>query len=166
MSRLGHLPPESACTARNRSDSRNRPWPSRSLPDRTEPSPAGTADTMEVLANVSFPIKKMKQIVLKTNGCIVWGGSLNLAPADDKIIAVERPLEIDAESQLLASIMAKKHSVSSTHILIDVPVGKYAKVKGRVEALKLQKEFKKIGKKVVYLRSDLDAFLDQGEAAE
>ncbi len=115
---------------------------------RSITSPAGTADTMEVLANVSFPIKKMKEIVLKTRGCIVWGGSLNLAPADDKIISVERPLEIDAESQLLASIMAKKHSVSSTHILIDVPIGKYAKVKNMFEAIKLKKEFKKIGERL------------------
>ena len=115
---------------------------------RSITSPAGTADTMEVLANVTFPIKKMKEIVLKTNGCIVWGGSLNLAPADDKIIAVERPLEIDAESQLLASIMAKKHSVSSTHILIDIPIGKDAKAKNMFEALKLKKEFEKIGKRL------------------
>ncbi|MBS3113897.1 AMP phosphorylase [Candidatus Woesearchaeota archaeon] len=115
---------------------------------RSITSPAGTADTMEVLANVAFPLKKMKQIVLKTNGCIVWGGALNLAPADDKIIAVERPLEIDAESQLLASIMAKKHSVSSTHILIDVPIGKDAKVKNKFEALKLKNEFEKIGRRL------------------
>ena len=115
---------------------------------RSITSPAGTADTMEVLANVTFPIKKMKEIVLKNHGCIVWGGSLNLAPADDKIIAVERPLEIDAESQLLASIMAKKHSVSSTHILIDVPVGKDSKVKNMFEALKLKKEFEKIGRRL------------------
>jgi putative thymidine phosphorylase len=115
---------------------------------RSITSPAGTADTMEVLANVTFPIKKMREIVLKTNGCIVWGGSLNLAPADDKIIAVERPLEIDAESQLLASIMAKKHSVSSTHILIDVPVGRDMKVKNMYEALRLKKEFEKIGKRL------------------
>lgn len=115
---------------------------------RSITSPAGTADTMEVLAKVTFPIKKMKEIVLKTNGCIVWGGSLNLAPADDKIIAVERPLEIDAESQLLASIMAKKHSVSSTHILIDVPVGRHSKVKSMAEALRLKKEFEKIGKRL------------------
>ncbi|MBI2653760.1 AMP phosphorylase [Candidatus Woesearchaeota archaeon] len=115
---------------------------------RSITSPAGTADTMEVLADVTFPIKRMKDIVLKTKGCIVWGGSLNLAPADDKIIAVERPLEIDAESQLLASIMAKKHSVSSTHILIDVPVGKDSKVKNIVEALRLKKEFNKIGKRL------------------
>ena len=115
---------------------------------RSITSPAGTADTMEVLANVMFPIKKMKDIVLKTHGCIVWGGSLNLAPADDKIISVERPLEIDAESQLLASIMAKKYSVSSTHILIDVPIGRDAKVKNRAGAIRLKKEFEKIGKKL------------------
>ena len=113
---------------------------------RSITSPAGTADTMEVLAEVAFPIKKMKEIVLKTNGCIVWGGALNLAPADDKIIAVERPLEIDAESQLLASIMAKKHSVSSTHVLIDIPIGKDAKVKTKLEAKRLKREFMKIGK--------------------
>ncbi|MBI1935792.1 AMP phosphorylase [Candidatus Woesearchaeota archaeon] len=115
---------------------------------RSITSPAGTADAMEVLASVAFTIQKMRKIVLKTHGCIVWGGSLNLAPADDKIIAVERPLSIDAESQLLASIMAKKHSVSSTHIIIDVPVGKDAKAKNKVEALKLKSEFKKIGKRL------------------
>ena len=115
---------------------------------RSITSPAGTADTMEVLADVAFTIKKMKEIISKTNGCIVWGGSINLAPADDKIIAVERPLEIDAESQLLASIMAKKQSVSSTHILIDIPSGKDAKVKNKADALKLKRQFEKIGKKL------------------
>ena len=111
-------------------------------------SPAGTADTMEVLAKVSFPIGKLKQIIKKTNACIVWGGSLNLAPADDKIINVERPLDIDAESQLLASIMAKKYSVSSTHILIDIPTGKGSKIKNKIEAFHLKKDFEKIGKKL------------------
>ncbi len=127
---------------------------------RSITSPAGTADTMEVLANVTFPINKMKEIVLKTNGCIVWGGALNLAPADDKIIAVERPLEIDAESQLLASIMAKKHSVSSSHILIDVPVGDNAKVKNIIEALKIKKEFQKIGKR---LKKHIKVMLTDGQ---
>ena len=115
---------------------------------RSITSPAGTADTMEVLAKVAFSIKEMKQIIEKTNGCIVWGGSLNLAPADDKIINVEKALEIDAESQLLASIMAKKYSVSSTHILIDIPIGSGAKVQNKDEALKLKKDFEEIGKKL------------------
>ena len=115
---------------------------------RSITSPAGTADTMEVLAGVSFSINKMKKIVEKTNGCIIWGGSLNLAPADDQIIRVEKPLRIDAESQLLASIMAKKIAVSSTHILVDIPVGHGSKIKYKKEALKLKKDFEMIGKKL------------------
>ncbi len=115
---------------------------------RSITSPSGTADTMEVLADVSFSIEKMRKIVYKTKGCIVWGGALNLAPADDKIIKVERPLSIDAESQLLASIMAKKLSVGSTHILIDIPAGNDTKVKNITEALKLKRDFEKIGKRL------------------
>jgi len=126
---------------------------------RSITSPAGTADTMEILANVSFSVKKMKKIVEKTNGCIVWGGAINLAPADDKIIYVERPLGIDAESQLLASIMAKKHSVNSTHILIDIPVGRDAKVKTKKDALKLKSDFEKIGKK---LRKHIKVIITRG----
>ncbi len=115
---------------------------------RSITSPAGTADTMEALCCVSLSIPDMQRIVEKTKGCIVWGGALNLAPADDKIIHVEKPLEIDAESQLLASIMAKKYSVSSTHILIDIPVGNDAKVKNGHEAKKLKKHFEQIGRKL------------------
>ena len=127
---------------------------------RSITSPAGTADAMEVLAKVTFPIKQMKRILDKTNGCIVWGGSLNLAPADDKIINVEKALEIDAESQLLASIMAKKYSVSSTHILIDIPIGSHgSKVKSRSEALRLKRSFETIGKK---LRKRVKVILTDG----
>ena len=115
---------------------------------RSITSPSGTADTMEVFSPVSFPISKMKSIINKAKGCIIWGGSLNLAPADDKIINVEKPLEIDAESQLLASIMAKKYSVSSSHILIDIPVGTDAKVKNKKKALDMKKKFEMIGKKL------------------
>jgi len=111
-------------------------------------SPAGTADTMEVLCNVSFSLQEMKNIVKKTNGCLVWGGSLNLAPADDKIISVEKPISLDAESQLLASIMSKKKSVSATHVVIDIPYGKGAKVRTRGKAMHLRAMFKLLAKKL------------------
>ena len=113
---------------------------------RSITSPAGTADTMEVLAKVSVSLDRMKEIIEKAHGCIVWGGALNLAPADDKFIRVERPMSIDAESQLLASIMAKKKSVSSTHILIDIPMGRGSKVKTKKEAEKLKKDFQRIAR--------------------
>jgi putative thymidine phosphorylase len=115
---------------------------------RSITSPAGTADTMEVLANVRVPIDRMRDIIGRVGGCIVWGGALNLAPADDKIIKVEKPLSIDAESQLIASIIAKKLSVSSTHILLDIPVGKAAKVKNRKSAQILKEHFSEMAKKL------------------
>jgi AMP phosphorylase len=107
-------------------------------------SPAGTADTMEVLANVAFSVKELKKIVLKTNACIVWGGSLNLAPADDKIIRVEHPFSLDPEAQLLASILAKKMAVGSTHILIDLPIGKGCKLEDIEHAKHLQRQFSRL----------------------
>ena len=115
---------------------------------RSITSPAGTADTMEVLADVEMGMKKMKRVVDKTKGCIVWGGALNLAPADDKIIVVERSLSIDAKSQLLASVMAKKASVSATHVLIDIPVGKGAKLPNQKKALELKRDFEGLSRRL------------------
>ncbi|MFW9832031.1 MAG: thymidine phosphorylase, partial [Candidatus Thorarchaeota archaeon] len=71
-------------------------------------SPSGTADTMEVLAEVEFNVEELQRIVNKVNAAIVWGGSLNLAPADDLFIQIEHPLRIDPRPQMIASIMAKK----------------------------------------------------------
>jgi len=115
---------------------------------RSITSPAGTADTVEVLTNVCIDIERMKHIVEKTNGCLVWGGGLNLAPADDKIIQVERPLSIDAKSQLLASVMSKKASVSATHLLVDIPIGHGSKITSKEKAVTLKKNFEEVSKKL------------------
>ncbi|MBW3003974.1 AMP phosphorylase [Candidatus Woesearchaeota archaeon] len=111
-------------------------------------SPAGTADTVEVLAKVDLPMETVKKVVNKTGACMVWGGAINLAPADDKIIEVEHPVSIDAEGQLIASILAKKGSVSATDVLIDIPVGKGAKIENMRHAAHLSYMFRKIGKKI------------------
>ncbi|RME15145.1 MAG: AMP phosphorylase, partial [Bdellovibrio sp.] len=109
-------------------------------------SPAGTADTVEFLANVSFSMKGMKRIIEKNNSCFVWGGGINLAPSDDKLIHVERPMSLDPVGQLLASILAKKKSVSATHLLVDIPLGKGAKVESKDKALMLKKMFERISR--------------------
>ncbi len=111
-------------------------------------SPAGTADTMECLAKVELTEKKIREVVKKTGACIVHGGAMNLAPADDKIIEVEHPLSIDAEGQLLASVMAKKYSVSANHVLTDIPMGKGTKAGTWKEAKHLKKMFQLIGRKL------------------
>lgn len=111
-------------------------------------SPAGTADTMEVLCNVTIPCPKLQQIADKVGGFIAWGGGVDLAAADDKMIRARHPLSLDPEGMLLASIMAKKHSVSSTHVLIDIPVGPQTKIKTKSEGLTLAKKFTSLGKKL------------------
>ncbi|MBI2453541.1 thymidine phosphorylase family protein [Candidatus Peregrinibacteria bacterium] len=109
-------------------------------------SPAGTADTMEVLANVINDATKLKKIVKKVNGFITWGGGVDLAAADDSMIRVRNPLSLDPEGMLLASIMAKKHSVSANHILIDIPIGPQVKIGTPSQGLHLKKRFLKLGK--------------------
>jgi len=108
-------------------------------------SAAGTADTIETLAKVDFSVQKIKDILKKTNACFVWGGTLGLAPADDRIIKVGRIMKIDSPAQLLASILSKKISVDSKYVLIDIPFGKSAKVSKR-QAEKLKTKFLYLGK--------------------
>ncbi len=86
-------------------------------------SPAGTADTMEVLANVELPLQDLQRIVRDHRGCLAWGGTAQLSPADDVLISVERPLSIDSPGQMVASILSKKIAAGSTHLVLDIPIG-------------------------------------------
>ncbi len=92
-------------------------------------SPAGTADAMETLAPVDLDVAAMRRVVETTGGCIVWGGSQRLSPADDILIRVERPLDLDSQGQVVASILSKKAAAGATHVLIDMPVGPTAKIR-------------------------------------
>lgn len=108
-------------------------------------SPAGTADTMEVLANVEVDLDRMREIVAEAKGCLVWGGHVKLSPADDVLISVERPLNIDTREQMVASILSKKKAAGSTHLVIDMPVGPSAKVRSADDAARLRKLFEYVG---------------------
>jgi thymidine phosphorylase len=108
-------------------------------------SPAGTADTMEVLARVDLGVEEMKEVVTACHGCLVWGGHVNLSPADDILISVERPLSLDTREQMVASIMSKKLAAGSTHLLLDLPVGPAAKLTSALEAMRLRKLFEFVG---------------------
>jgi thymidine phosphorylase len=111
-------------------------------------SPAGTADTMEVLARVELPLDRLDEIVRRQRGCLAWGGTARLAPVDDILISVERPLSMDSPGQLVASILAKKLAAGATHLLIDIPVGPTAKVHHQMDALRLRKLFEFVGDRV------------------
>lgn len=110
-------------------------------------SPDGTADDMEVLAPVKLSKQKIIDVVKKTNGCIVWGGSFHLAPADDIIIQVEKPLLLESYDKIVVSIMAKKIAFGSNHIVIDLPYGKHVKVHSLEDAKTLGQKFEYLAKK-------------------
>ncbi len=111
-------------------------------------SPAGTADTMETMTNVTLSIEQIKEVVEKEGGCFSWGGAVKLSPADDILIAVEKALEVDSEGQMIASVLSKKVAAGSTHVIIDIPVGPTAKVRSQEEALKLQYYFKAVSETI------------------
>jgi len=112
---------------------------------RSITSPAGTADTMEVLANVMVEYDNIPEILKKAKGFIIWGGTSNLADADDNLIEVRHSMNLDPTGMVLASVLAKKKAAGSTHVLIDLPYGPQAKVTYS-EAKKLKKQFEKIAK--------------------
>jgi len=97
-------------------------------------SPAGTADTMETLAPVDLDLSAMHRVVEQEGGCIVWGGSVRLSPADDILIRVERALDLDSEGQLVASVLSKKAAAGATHLILDLPTGPTAKVRSEENA--------------------------------
>jgi thymidine phosphorylase len=121
-------------------------------------SPAGTADTMETLTNVSLTLDQMRDVVNNQGGCLAWGGSVRLSPADDLLIQVERALDIDSEGQLIASVLSKKVAAGATHVLIDIPVGPTAKVRSQEAADQLASSFSRVaenlGIKLAILKTD------------
>lgn len=112
---------------------------------RAVTSPAGTADTMEMLAPVELDRTAMRRVVEQENGCIVWGGTARLSPADDVLIQVERSLDVDGTGQLVASILSKKAAAGATRVLIDLPVGPTAKIRSGAEAQRLSDHLRAVG---------------------
>ncbi|SDC50952.1 AMP phosphorylase [Natrinema hispanicum] len=112
---------------------------------RAVTSPAGTADVVEVFCDVEFSMDEIESIVAEANGCLVWGGGVDLSPVDDAIIRAENPLSIDPPGQLMASVLSKKRSAGSTHVVIDIPYGEGAKVESLADSRELADDIKRVG---------------------
>lgn len=110
-------------------------------------TPGGTADDMEVISPVTFNKEQIYRIVEKTNACIVWGGGVDIAPADDELIKVEEPLSLESFDKILVSIMAKKIAFGSNHIVIDLPYGEHVKVHSLHDAQIVKEKFEFLARK-------------------
>lgn len=124
-------------------------------------SPAGTADTMEVVAPVTFTPKQIERLVAHAGGCIVWGGHLGLAPADDILIQIEKPLAFESFDKIIVSIMAKKVASGSNHLILDIPVGPTMKIQHFKDA-------EVIGRKFTFLaeKFNIKVIIDSSEIRE
>lgn len=111
-------------------------------------SPAATGECVNVLMDINFDQKGIEKLVEDQNCCLVWGGALDLAPADDKLIKVQYPLSMQSRAKVVSSIMAKKYAMGVTHSLIDIPVGPTAKVTTMEEAKDWKQKFEYVGKKL------------------
>ena len=114
---------------------------------RSITSPAGTADAVETIMKVDFTTEQIKEIVDKNKACLVWGGALKLAPADDIIINITRALGIEPYSKMIISVMAKKVAMGIKYLVIDIPVAKGAKISDLKTAKKIEKLFMFLARK-------------------
>lgn len=126
---------------------------------RSITSAAGTADVMEVLANVSLPLAKIKKITETVGGVVAWGGALDLAPVDDEIVKIEHSFSLDPVGQVIASVMAKKASVGSKYLVVDLPIGPEVKIRTREIGEDMARKFIVVGEK---LGMHVEAILTDG----
>jgi len=110
-------------------------------------SPAGTADAMATVTKVDIDLPTMKKVVRSEGGCLAWGGGLNLSPADDIFIGVERQLDVDPEGQLIASVLSKKIAAGAKRVVLDIPVGPTAKLRSREAGLRLASRLNEISRR-------------------
>jgi AMP phosphorylase len=122
-------------------------------------SASATTDMLEVLMPMSFSKEELDSMLLQNNAFMVWGGGLDLAPADDKIIQVQKPLGMESIDKFVASIVAKKVAQGVNHVVFDVPMGKGAKIETESEFKEVKTTFEKVcgrfGIKVVIHRRNV-----------
>lgn len=113
---------------------------------RSVTSSSGAADAMEVLANVELSPEQTTQVVNEIGGCMVLdGGRLAMSGTEELLMGLERALGISTPQQIVATILASKIAMGVTHLLIDIPVGRTAKIRTMNEAMSLRKLFEYVG---------------------
>lgn len=111
-------------------------------------TPAGTTDILESIMQVKFSKEEIIDIVEDIGACMVWGGGLSLAPADDRLIRVERYLNFESYDKFLISIMAKKLAMGIKNLVLDLPVGNHTKIHNDSDISIVKGKFEDLAKKL------------------
>jgi putative thymidine phosphorylase len=107
-------------------------------------APAGTTDVMEVFCDMEFSKEEIEDLIRKNNACMVWGGGLDLAPADEALIEIEKPLGIELYDKFIVSILAKKVAMGLTHYVLDIPAGPDTKVQDMKDVEIIRDKFEQL----------------------
>jgi thymidine phosphorylase len=108
-------------------------------------SASGTADAMEAACRVDLDTEGVRRVVRETGACIAWNGRLNHSALDDVVNAITRPLGLDSNRWSVASILSKKWTAGSTHVVVDMPWGSRTKLKTLADAQELGRLFEHVG---------------------
>ncbi|MGN6581838.1 MAG: thymidine phosphorylase [Bordetella sp.] len=108
-------------------------------------SAAGTADAMQTVARVDLDPQEVRRCVAQASACIVWNGRLNHSLIDDRINARTLALNLQSNRWSVASILSKKYSAGSTHVVVDLPCGPRTKLRTRADAQEIQRLFEQTG---------------------
>jgi AMP phosphorylase len=123
-------------------------------------SASATTDMLEVIMPMSFKKEQLEAMIEKSGAFMVWGGGLDLAPADDEIIKIQKAIGIESIDKFVSSILAKKIAQGVNTVIFDVPVGKGAKITEE-EFDEVKTKFETLGKEfdikvIVYKRETPD----------
>ncbi|SHN61758.1 phosphonate metabolism protein/1,5-bisphosphokinase (PRPP-forming) PhnN [Bradyrhizobium erythrophlei] len=108
-------------------------------------SASGTADVMEAICRIDLNAAEVYRVVKDVRGCIAWNGRLNHSVLDDVVNSIARPLDVNNNYWSVASILSKKWTAGSTHVVVDMPYGPRAKLKSLQEANELGRVFEFVG---------------------
>jgi AMP phosphorylase len=97
------------------------------LSSRAISSACGTSDFVDTFCDVEMDTATLIEAIKRAGGVFACGNE-DYAPVGKTIIDTERPMGIDPRPMMLASIMSKKIAIGTTHLLIDIPMGKGAKI--------------------------------------
>ena len=102
---------------------------------------SSTVDVMSTFCAVDLSEKDIRRVIDANKGCLVSSANFRFSAANNRLIGVERGLGINTFPQIVSSTLAARKALGVTHVLVDIPVGPFCKVKTMTEALHLKKLF-------------------------
>ncbi len=111
-------------------------------------SPAATWECVDVLMNINYDVKDLKNLLSKNWVFLARSKNLNFAPVNDKIIKLSYPISLEWYSQMVSSIVAKMYAWGIKNCIVDIPIWKTAKIKSKKIWKHVKKYFLYLGKKL------------------